>query len=87
MILQSTLEQMKDVDIRTVDKAALQDVSGFRFDNSLSKEERAAQIFKLTKNPYCFRYGDTAVKVEFADNGPPLQDVMSGFLIRQKSGL
>ena len=39
------------------------------------------------KNPYCFRCGDTAVKLEFADNGPPLQDIMTGFLVRQKSGL
>jgi len=87
MITPNKLEQMKNVDIRTVDKAALQDVSGFQFDTTLSQEERAARIFDATKNPYCFRYGDTAVKVEFADNGPPMQDVMSGFLIRQKSGL
>jgi len=45
------------------------------------------RILRTAKNPYCFRYGDTAVKLEFTDDGPPLQDVMADFLIRQKSGL
>ena len=87
MISQAALEQMKSVDLRTVNKAAWPDVSGFALDTRLSPEERAARIMKQVKNPYCFRCGDTAVKLEFADNGPPLQDIMTGFLVRQKSGL
>ena len=57
------------------------------FDNSLPQRERAARILEQVKNPYCFRHGDTAVKIEFSDDGPPLQDVIANFLIRQKSGL
>lgn len=87
MISQAVLEQMKSIDLHTVNKAALPDVSGFPLDSSLSPEERAAQIVQQVKNPYCFRYGDMAVKLEFTDNGPPLQDIMTGFFIRQKSGL
>jgi len=86
LITQEKLNTMRAVDIRTVDKAALQDVSGFIFDISLSKEERAARVLRATKNPYCFRHGDTVIKLEFADNGPPLQDIMCNFLVRQKSG-
>ena len=85
MISTQQLNTMKNVDIRTMDKAALQDVSGFSFDNSLSKTDRAARVIAATKNPYCFRYGDTAVQMEFTDNGPPMQDLVSGFLARQKS--
>lgn len=87
MVTNSQLAQMRSTDIRTVNRAALPDVSGFRFDYNLSQEDRAARIFDLIPNPYCFRYEDTVVKLEFADNGPSLQDVMSGFLVRQKSGL
>ena len=108
MISQSILEQMKSIDLRTVDKAALPDVSvqvqsfsytafgeqmgsvkvsGFPLDAGLSQEERVQQLVAQTKNPYCFRYGDMAVKLEFSDNAPPLQEVMTGFLVRQKSGL
>lgn len=63
---------MQDVDIATVDKSQLTDVSGIDFDNSLPQRERAAHILKQVKNPYCFRHGDTAVKVEFPEDGPPL---------------
>lgn len=87
MLKPEQINIMKSVDISTVDKAQLVDVSGITFDNSLPKQERAARILEQVKNPYCFRLGDTAVKVEFSDDGPPLQDVIANFLIRQKSGL
>ena len=31
------------------------------------------------KNPYCFRYGDMAIKLEFAEDGPSLQELLTGF--------
>jgi hypothetical protein len=87
MLKPEQINIMQSVDIATVDKAQLADVSGITFDNSLSKGERAARILEQVKNPYCFRLGDTAVKIEFLDDGPPLQDVITNFLIRQKGGL
>ena len=78
---------MKAMDIQAVDKDTLADMSGFEFDNSLSQEERVKRIFEKIKNPYLFRLGDMAVKLEFADNGPSLQDLMTSFLLRQKCGL
>ena len=78
---------MQNVDISKIDKSELSDVSELSFDYSLPPKERAARILEHVKNPYCFRYGETAVKVEFADNAPPLQEVITKFLIRQKSGL
>ena len=78
---------MKAMDIQAVDKNTLADMSGFEFDNSLSQEERVKRIFEKIKNPYLFRLGDMAVKLEFADNGPSLQDLMTSFLLRQKCGL
>jgi len=87
MLKPEQISIMQSVDISTVDKAQLVDVSGMTFDNSLPKKERAARILEQVKNPYCFRLGDTAVKVEFSEDGPPLQDVIANFLIRQKSGL
>jgi len=78
---------MQNVDISKIDKSELSDVSELSFDCSLPRKERAARILEQVKNPYCFRYGETAVKVEFSDNAPPLQEVITNFLIRQKSGL
>lgn len=81
------IEEMRKVDIGAVDKDTLADVSRVKLDNSLPKDKRMARILRAAKNPYCFRYGDMAVKIEFADNAPPLQDTMQSFLIRQKSGV
>ena len=87
MLNPEQINVMQNVDIATVDKSQLADVSGISFDNSLPQRERAARILEQVKNPYCFRHGDTAVKIEFSDDGPPLQDLIANFLIRQKSGL
>lgn len=81
------IEKMRSVDIGAVDADTLPDVSGMRFDNTLSRPERIARLFALVKNPYCFRCGDVGVKIEFAEDGPPLQDTLAAFLLRQKSGL
>ena len=70
-----------------VDKETLVDASGFVFDNSLPLEKRAARMLEQLKNPYCFRYGDMAIKLEFAEDGPSLQELLTGFFLRQKSGL
>ena len=87
MLAQARIDDMKNIDIRTVDKTALPDMSGFRFDNTLSQTERARRIYEASNNPYLFRLGDTVVKVEFADKGPTLQELMGALLIRKKSGL
>ncbi len=87
MITIQQLDAMQSVDIRSIDKTALVDVQGFQFDNSLSKQDRIKQVIERTKNPYCFRYGDLGVKVEFTDGGPALGDLLTDFLLRKKSGL
>ena len=87
MLTAKRIEELRNVDIRTVDKNTLADVSRVKLDNSLPQDKRMARILRATKNPYCFRYGDTGVKIEFADNAPPLQDAFSDFLARQKNGL
>ena len=82
------LEELYEVDVTTVDKYALPDVSQYQFDKSLSQEERIEEIIKVTGgNPYCFRHGDTLIKLEFDETKPPLQEVFANFLKRKKSGL
>ena len=81
------LEKMQSVDIGAVDAQALPDLSGVTFDNTLSHEERIARLLQMARNPYCFRVGEVGVLVEFAEDGPALQDTLADFLIRQKSGL
>ena len=81
------LEQIKSVNIGAVSADALADVSGMAFDRTLSREERMARFVKRAVNPYCFSVGGVGVKIEFAEDGPSLQELLAAFLIRQKSGL
>ena len=81
------LDSMRRIDIAAVDKDTLVDVSGMTFDNTLPKEQRAANMLAIMKNPYCFRYGDMVIKLEFADDGPPLQELLTSYFLRMKAGL
>ena len=69
-----TLEEMKAVDVRTVDPETLIDVTTIKIDENLSKEERKAEYLKQVKNPYCFRVGDVVVKNIYSTDGVTLQD-------------
>ena len=81
------LELMKSVDIGAVSPESLPDVSGMTFNNALSREDRVLRFLQAVKNPYCFCVGGVGVKIEFAESGPSLQDALTDFLLRQKSGL
>lgn len=87
MLTAQRLEEMRSVDIGAVTADTLADVSGLRFDNTLSRKERLARFLSQAVNPYCFCVGGVGVKIEFAEDGPTLQDALADFLIRQKSGL
>lgn len=85
-----TLEMIDDfmsVNMNTVDVGTLADISTLKLDNSLTKEQRMAYVLNALKNPFCFRYGEMGIKLEFDDNAPPLQEVLTNFLLRKKSGL
>lgn len=81
------LTELACVDITAVRKEDLVDVSGLAFDNAVPREQRAEQVLRRVKNPYCFRMGDMGVKLEFPDIAPSLQDCLTKFLQRKKGGL
>lgn len=81
------IHELASVNIESVNKQDLIDVSGFSFDTAIPQEQRAAQLLETIKNPYCFRVGDMGVKLEFTDNAPALHDLFTDFLKRKKSGL
>lgn len=74
-----TLEEMKDVDVRTVDPEALVDVTEIQIDESLPKEERAAEFLRQVKNPYCFRVGKMIVKNVYSSDGVTLEERFEQF--------
>ena len=45
-----------------------------RVDRNLPSDERIRSFIEQIKNPYCFKVGDTVVKVSFADTPNTITD-------------
>lgn len=74
-----SIEEMKEVDVRTVDPETLVDVTKIKIDESLSKEERVAEFLCQVKNPYCFRVGNMVVKNVYSNDGVSLRERFEQF--------
>ena len=75
-----TLEEMKNVDIRTVSRDDLVDIRDVEIDPELPKEERIKSFVRQIGNPYCFKVGNVVVKTEFADTDATLDDRLEHYL-------
>ena len=80
LIRKEDLEQMKQVDVRTVDPDTLVDITDVKIDETLPREQRFADFLRQIKNPYCFRCGKTVVKLNFADTDTTLEDCLERYL-------
>ncbi len=60
------LEEMKNVDVKTVDKETLVDISTVEIDTSLPPVERIVDYIRQIKNPYCYLDHGMVVKISFA---------------------
>nr|WP_300847382.1 hypothetical protein [uncultured Acetatifactor sp.] len=74
-----TLEEMRSVDVRTVDRDQLVDVTRIRIDEGLPKEERVREFVRQVKNPYCFRVGNVVVKNVYSNDGVSLRERFEQF--------
>ena len=74
------LEQMKNVDVRTVDRAALQDITDIKINRKLPREQRLQDFVRQIGNPYCYRCGKLVVKISFADTEATLEDRLEHYL-------
>lgn len=64
-----TVEEMKQVDIRTVQAEELVDITTIRLDGCRTKEEKIKSFLEQVGNPYCYRVGDVIVKTRYSENG------------------
>ena len=67
------ISSMKDVDIRSVDKSNLVDLDSIQIDSTKPVQERIQSFLQQIQNPYCFRIGEVAVKVNYRSDGPSFQ--------------
>ena len=77
-----TLEQMKNVDIRTVNPDDLADLHDVKINIDKPKKERIKDVVGQIKNPYCYKVGKVAVKLIFSENGVTLEDRLESLLMK-----
>ena len=63
--LLAELHRLKQTDIRCVDPDSLVDITEVQIRTDLSQMERLIDYLKQVKNPYCYKIGNTVVKVKF----------------------
>lgn len=75
-----TIDEMKAVDVRTVDPETLVDIRDVEIDQSLPQDERIKSYVQQIRNPYVFKCGEVIVKTYFAESGPSLDDCLERYL-------
>ena len=68
------LEELKKVDVRTVDISALEDIEKIEIDSSLSARERWMDFAEKIKNPFCFICNGMVVKVSYSEAKESLEN-------------
>lgn len=61
------LEEMRAVDIRTVEPESLVDITKIQIDENLEGEKRAEEFIRQVKNPYCYKVGKMIVKSSYSE--------------------
>lgn len=84
MIDKVRLEQMKSVDITKVDRGTLVDINSVHIDSSLPDEQKLQDYLEQIKNPYCFRCGDTPVKIRFVSEEKSLKQSLYNYFVNLK---
>ncbi len=77
---QKEWEDMKNVDLETVNPDTLKDIRDVKIDTSLPKQERIREFIRQIGNPYCFKCGKTVVKINFADTQETFEDRMKAYI-------
>lgn len=63
------INQMRERDIRIIEKAELWELSQDAVDQDTPKETRLQVLLEKTKNPYCYIDNGMIVKLNFAPRG------------------
>lgn len=75
-----SVEAMKNVNPKTVDRSKLIQRSIVRLDPAAPREERLRDFIQQIKNPYCYLDGKTVVKISFSSTDTTMEDCLEHYL-------
>lgn len=68
--------EMRNVDVRHVERSSLRDVLETSVRTELPRSERMIDFIRQIGNPYCFRYKQYVVKIGYRESGKTLQELL-----------
>lgn len=74
------LEEMKNINIETVNPDELVDIKDIKIDETKSKDEKIYEFINQIKNPYCFKCGKMIIKVGFEETDITFEDRIQNYL-------
>lgn len=77
-----SIEEMKNVDVRTVKREELTDIREVEVNKRKSREGQVKDYLRQIKNPYCYRYGEYVVKIGFEDTTVTLTDRLQELIMK-----
>ncbi|MCL2188187.1 MAG: hypothetical protein FWC16_10455 [Defluviitaleaceae bacterium] len=80
MFDQATLQQMKDIDINTIDPDTVVDASEINIDINLPVPERMASYAQQIGNPYFIKVGKVIVKMNHPDTTTTANDCFERYM-------
>ena len=75
-----SVEAMKSVNPKTVDRSKLIQRSSVRLDPAAPREERLRDFIQQIKNPSCYLDGKTVVKISFSSTDTTMEDCLEHYL-------
>lgn len=72
-------QEMKNVDIRTVDRSTLVDRKTVKIKTTGTREEILADFIMQIGNPYCYLEGKGVTKLEFPETTRTIDDCMAHY--------
>lgn len=75
------LTNLQNINIETVEKESLVDLSTVIMNPDLEKKEKLAKYIQQIRNPYCFVCDGIVVKVSFDKNGKSLEEKLSNYFL------
>ena len=78
------LEQLSQIDIRSIPKEELVDIRTVKLDGFMPVEVRLSCFLSQIKNPYCFSYDSTPVRISFSDEEHTLRERMTRYFVSRK---
>lgn len=73
---------MKKFDITKVDRTDLIDIRDVQINSNQKQDGKVKDFIRQIKNPYCYKYGDYIVKINFEDTEVTLTERLREIIIK-----